>query len=236
MAGSKIFLEPILSETVNGVDGAIQDVINVLDPVPEKIDEQIEKLAQVVNVVGASLSNISVADGSDFSFNIIAGSGSKYKNLAIPNNVPYGAVTTNTVISSTFTTYVDGTFKINIPAYRVRYSGITTGSGDDYNITISYELTKNGTTVKSGTILNENIDNSVEGDIGSNFGTTATELSNIACSLGDIYVLTLTMTLTGYGGEGYIAANLWASFDLYVAITAGYRLVEIATDGIVVTG
>lgn len=49
MAGSELYIQPILQETVGDISGAVDDVKEAILPVPGKIDDQIIQLQAVVN-------------------------------------------------------------------------------------------------------------------------------------------------------------------------------------------
>lgn len=135
MAGSKIFLEPILAETVNGVDGAIQDVITVLDPVPGKIDEQINKLSEVVGIIGSSISNV----------NIVAYDGILFKVLAA------GIITSTNFKSASKTVHcaADGTLRLKVYGNLFMHCIVVEDTSTSVKITVVDETTS--TTVKEQT-------------------------------------------------------------------------------------
>lgn len=231
MAGSKIFLEPILAETVNGVDGAIQDVITVLDPVPDKIDEQIGELSKVVNIIGSSLNNISITDGNEFSF-ILKRLNSFYEAKINIDPADPGAHTDTKTESATFHTYVNGTFKITIPAYETYTTIVTNNLGDYANyVSLDYELTRNGTTVKSGNMYSASYDNTeAGGHIDPKTRHNAIEISNITCAANDEFVLTITATAYVYT-MGLAQMAYYGGAD---RIIANYKLVDVVENGIVV--
>lgn len=73
MAGSKIFLEPILSKTVASIDQSLgdmetslQNVKQSVDVVPGKIDAQITELQAVASTISNTVNQIYVSPGSDY--------------------------------------------------------------------------------------------------------------------------------------------------------------------------
>lgn len=67
MAGSRIFLQPVLHDTVeamntgiSGMNESLGEVKTVLEPVPEKIDEQIDELKEVAKVISATAQSLAI--------------------------------------------------------------------------------------------------------------------------------------------------------------------------------
>ena len=229
MAGSKIFLEPILTETVNGVQGAIDDVITVLDPVPEKIDEQISMLTRVANVIGSSINNISVKDGDAYIFDLFS-----WVNKSLDANIAESNYQDNVDkhdFVATFHSYVSGTFDIILPRFFTSLYLATSADGQYNYATVDYDLTRNGTSVKSGNLYEFKKENTAAATYGdAQTVHDATLLSNITCAANDEFVLTLTVKANVYS-KGRVLFNVGGNKEI---ATAGYSLVNIVDDGIIV--
>lgn len=235
MAGSKIFLEPILADTVGGIQTAVDEVVTVLDPVPEKIDEQILMLSKVANVIGSSVNNIAVTDGDEFSFLILQLPNSYELQNRITDETEDNYVVTKDY-QTTFVTYVNGTFDIKIPAINLVYYLITNTLTGKEQVSISYELKRNNTTVKSGVLYYHEEANGTVWHYSSSVTTEALKISGINCAANDEFELTITLSSSVYAGGGVNGRADLSIFPYYTStlVNAGYKLVDIVDRGIIV--
>lgn len=143
MAGGKIFLEPILQNTV--VD-PIHSINDAIAPLPAKIDEQIKALENVAELVGSSASIV----------NIIAGYKNEYdaadlSGISVPKSG--GSIATFDFYAGSKT---NGRTYVYIPALSIHFKQISESVTTARSVSLSITDVTTSTSVYSKTLISFN--------------------------------------------------------------------------------
>jgi len=124
MAGSKTFLQPILDETVGGIQEAVDDVVEVVQPIPDKIDEQIASLEAVVQAIGSTAAALSVKSGDEI---LIHGVDKSMSRALSTSN--YLIQTINAQCSGTLKLHIVGTMRMSAGSNYPHFLAYQIGTG-----------------------------------------------------------------------------------------------------------